>query len=97
MIVGDTLFYGFGKSGKISIELRYVILKERLFHRDESVAPLHDIAGIAQCTVGVINVQFEIVELMRFETTFVLSRSSPNHAGNSQRQNSLFHFCLVSI
>ena len=62
--------------GEIGIELGYVVLEERVLHRNECVASLDDIAGVGHDIVGVVNVQFEGVELVRLETSLVLCRST---------------------
>ena len=97
MVVRDSFLYGFAQSGKIGVELRYIVFEERLFHRNESLLAFHNVAGIAQRVIRVIDMQFEAAEVMYLETSLFLCRSTQNHTGKGQRQNNLFHFFLVFI
>ena len=60
------------QSGQISVKLRHIVLEQRLFHSNERILALDDVACITQRIVGIINMQFEMTEVMHLETSFCL-------------------------
>lgn len=76
MIIGYNLFDGFAQFIDVTIKFGCILFEKRIFHRYQTVFSFDDIAGIGHDIVGVVNVQFEVVELMRLETSLVLCRST---------------------
>ena len=76
MVVGDAFPDLLPQFGEIGVELRYIVLEQRLFHCHESLSALDDVACIAQRIVGVVHVKLEIAEVIHLEASFVLCRST---------------------
>ena len=90
MVVSDTFPDLLPQFGQVGVELRNIVLEQRLLHCNESILALDDVACVTQRIVGVVHVKFEIAEVMHLEASLFLCRSTQSHAGRCQRQQNLF-------
>ena len=72
MVVCDAPYDRFAEAGEVAVEFGDVVPEQRLFHRYEFLRSLDDVARVAEGVIGIIDVQFEIVEVVHFEASFVL-------------------------
>ena len=75
MVVGDARFDGLAERVEVGVVFGDVFAEQRLFQRDDRLRSLDDVACVAECVVGVVDMQSEIVEIVRFECSFRLCHS----------------------
>ena len=71
MVIGDARFDGLVERVEVGVVFGDVFAEQRLFQRDDRLRSLDDVACVAECVVGVVDMQSEIVEIVRFECSFV--------------------------
>lgn len=72
VVVGDAGFDGFAQSVEIGVVLGDVLAEERLLERDDRLRSFDDVARVAERVVGVVDMQSEVVEIVRFESSLDL-------------------------
>ena len=94
MVIGNHFLDRFSQSGDMLLHLLYVITKCGRFQYNETFVALDDVAHVAQRIGCNVSVEFEFTEVFNLE--FTLRIGNECHAGNSQRQQNLFH-CLSNF
>ena len=77
VIICNALFDGLAEPVEIGVEFCHVVFEQGLLHGDEGIFAFDDVACVAQGVVGVVDMQFERVEVVDFKISFCLC-----HSGN---------------
>ena len=72
MVVSDSFLYGFAQLGKVGVKFNHIVLEQRLLHCYKGIFSLNDVTRIAQRIVSVVNMQFEIAEVVCLKASFCL-------------------------